>query len=493
MTDSTPASSQTAQRNSTLAVLRADALACFRSTLADCSIPAAFARSLRCEGTTLHRLRATSGPARLELALFSRIFVVALGKAALPMLDALLHILPAPLDLHGVCAAPALPDHPRPGIAYFAAGHPLPNADSFAAARAALALLHSADAHTLVIFLISGGGSALCELPLDPAITLDETRQFHQALIGCGAPITELNTIRQAFSAVKGGRLAAAARSATQFSLFVSDVPTGALDALASGPTLPSSQTPSAVAALLDRYALPPQFSPTVRCFFERLATTPQQPGSLQLAPEAARSLHDLLLSTDDLARAAARHAASLGYAVTVDNRCDDWDYAQAAQFLLARLHALSAVSPNATAKRICLISTGEVTVTLPAAPGHGGRNQQFALEAARLLAASPSTPSVVLSAGTDGIDGTSPASENPVAGAIPISGAIPVAGAIVDAQTLNRASIQGLDPDAALRNCNTWPLFRALGDSLVTGATGNNLRDLRLLLAAPECVKKTR
>ncbi len=466
MTDSTPASSQTAQRNATLAALRADALACFRSTLADCSIPTAFARSLRCEGTTLHRLRATSGPARLELALFSRIFVVSLGKAALPMLDALLHILPAPLDLHGVCAAPALPDHPRPGIAYFAAGHPLPNADSFAAARAALALLHSADAHTLVIFLISGGGSALCELPLDPAITLDETRQFHQALVGCGAPIAELNTIRQAFSAVKGGRLSVAAACATQHSLLISDVPADALDALASGPTLASSHTPAAVAALLERYRLLPQFPPAVRNFFERSTSNATQPLA---RPESqlglTRHFHDLLLSTDDLARAATRHAQTLGYAVTVDNRCDDWDYAQAASFLLAQSQQLSATAP-----RTCLISTGEVTVTLPAAPGIGGRNQQFALEAARLLCTADTAPTVVLSAGTDGIDGVSPA-----------------AGAIADASTFPRAHFSALDPDAALAVCNTWPLFDALGNAIVTGTTNNNLRDLRLLLTAKE------
>lgn len=446
--------------DSALAALRADALAIHRTTLADCSIPAAFARSLRIEGMRIHRLRGAFGPSTLDLDQFSRVFVVSLGKAAQPMLDALLAILPDALHLRGLCASPSLPTQHHPGIVNYAAGHPLPNADSFAAARAALNLLHTADATTLVLFLISGGGSALCELPLDPVITLDETRLFHQALIGCGAPIAELNAIRQSFSAVKGGRMAAAAHRATQLSLLVSDVPADALQALASGPTLPSSHTPDAVAGLLERYHLLPQFPPSVRIFFQRLATTP--PHTIPL-PDPAHSFHDLLLSADDLARTATRHAQALGYATTVDNRCDDWDYAYAAKFLTSRLRELRETTP-----RTCLISTGEVTVTLPAAPGTGGRNQQFALESARLLANSPSSSTVVLSAGTDGIDGNSPA-----------------AGAIVDAATCQRARRIGLDPEAALRNCDSWPLFHALDDAIVTGPTGNNLRDLRLLLTS--------
>ena len=460
--------------------LRADALAIFRATLAECSISAAFQRALHCEASTLHRLRTTASPAtipliavaptEIDLRRFPRILIIALGKAAVPMLDALMDQLPANIhsthDLRGVCAAPAFPAHPHPSIVCFAAGHPLPNADSFAAALAALDLLRSATAETLVFFLISGGGSALCELPLDPAISLEETRRFHQALVGCGAPIAELNAIRQAFSAVKGGRLAAAAAHATQYSLLVSDVPADALDALASGPTLPSSHTPAAVAALLEHYRLLPQFPPAVRSFFERLtrrATQPTPRAESQLDP--ARCFHDLLLSTDDLARSATRHAQALGYTVTVDNHCDDWDYAQAAPYLLTRLQPLSA-----TAARACLISTGEVTVTLPVAPGSGGRNQQFALEAARLLSTEACATTVVLSAGTDGIDGISPA-----------------AGAIADAATFSRARAHELDPEAALDDCNAWPLFNALGDAVVTGPTGNNLRDLRLLLTAKE------
>ena len=458
MTDSVPAVFK--PLTSTLALLRSDALAILRATLAECSIPAAFARCLRVEGRTIHRLCGASGPSTLDLNRFSKVLVIALGKAALPMLDALIAIFPAELPLRGLCAAPTLPTRQHTGIAYFAAGHPLPNADSFAAARAALGLLHSADSSTLVLFLISGGGSALCELPLDPAISLEDTRRFHQALIGCGAPIADLNAIRQSFSAVKGGRMAAAAGQATQLSLLVSDVPADALQALASGPTLSAHTSRDRLAHHLDHYRLWPQLPATVLRYFQQtLADPPAAP----LLPDPTRCFHDLLLSDHDLARAAVGHAQSLGYAATVDNRCDDWDYAQAAQWLTDHLQ-----QRRTTQSCTCLISTGEVTVTLPDAPGTGGRNQQFALESARLLAHSPTSSTVILSAGTDGVDGNSQA-----------------AGAIVDPATWARAQALAMDPDAALHSCNAWPLFQALGDAITTGPTGHNLRDLRLLLAA--------
>ncbi len=459
-----------------LSTLRVDALQIFHRTLADCSIPAAMKRTLRCDGSILHRLRANfragdadesgAASAQIDVAQFSQIFVIAIGKAACPMLDSLLAILPANLPLRGVCAAPALPDQPHPHIRYFAAGHPLPNADSFAAARAALELLHKANGDTLVFFLISGGGSALCELPLDPAITLEETRQFHQALIGCGASITEINAIRQQLSAVKGERLALAAAPATQLSLFVSDVPANELAALASGPTLPPQTSGTSVPDLLVRYALLDVFPPAVRRFFEQqsriMGPTPTLVGDTHGHVE--RRFFDLLLSSEEVAVAAQRHAAALGYQTALENRCDDWPAGDAARFLLQRLEQLSAATDS-----LCLISTGEVTVRLSASHGTGGRNQHFALEMARLLRDSGTcTGTVALSAGTDGVDGNSPA-----------------AGAIVDSMTFARAAQLGFDPVAALHEHNSWPLFYSLEDAILTGATGNNLRDLRLLLTA--------
>ena len=146
------------------------------------------------------------------------------------------------------------------------------------------------------------------------------------------------------------------------------------------------------------------------------------------------------------------------GFTVTIDNSCDDWDYARAADYLLERLRGLRKKS-----ERACLISGGEVTVKV-ANGGTGGRNQQFALACAAKISGEAMC---VLSAGTDGIDGNSPA-----------------AGAIVDGSTLERAKARGLDPEAYLAGFNAYPFFESLGDAVITGPTGNNLRDLRVLLA---------
>src|SRR5208283_5512157 len=156
---------------------------------------------------------------------------------------------------------------------------PQPNEDSFAAARAALALARKARKDTLVFFLISGGGSAMFDLPIDPRITLEETIAFHQLLLASGAPINEINTLRKHFSAVKGGRLALAAPESMKVSLLVPDVPLRALDALASGPTSPDHSTVAEVRELLAKYDLKAKLPAAIRAFFER-EDLPESPGN---------------------------------------------------------------------------------------------------------------------------------------------------------------------------------------------------------------------
>jgi hydroxypyruvate reductase len=173
-------------------------------------------------------------------------------------------------------------------------------------------------------------------------------------------------------------------------------------------------------------------------------------------------SVFEILLSSHDLVENARALARNAGYQVVVDNSCDDWDYADAARYLLERFHAM-----RARQKRFCLISVGEVTVTLNRAPGAGGRNQQLALTCALELAKHPGERLTVLSAGSDGIDGNT---RN--------------AGAIADATTVERARAFGFDPEQSLAEFNACPLFTAIGDAVVTGPTGQNLRDLRLLIS---------
>jgi glycerate 2-kinase len=470
-----------------LEALHSTATGIFTGALQACNIGSAFDRRLRFEGNTLQRLMPDgSGPATIDLSTYKRIFVIALGKAAGPMLEILLDRMKRRKGLRGVCCTNQLPLKRNWRFRYFEGGHPLPNEDSFAAARVALALLRKARKDTLVFFLISGGGSAMFDLPIDPHITLEDTVAFHQILIGSGAPINEINTLRKHFSAVKGGRLAMAAPEAAKVSLLLPDVPLRSLDALSSGPSSPDHSTVAEVRELLAKYGLSAKLPASIRRFFER-EDLPESPGNKAWHPSflprmpwadtrhvtAAASLtgeetafrdsvYEILLSSHDLVENARTLARKTGYHVVVDNSCDDWDYAEAARYLLERFHAL-----RARHDRLCLISVGEVTVTLDRSPGAGGRNQQFALFCARDLAQYPGQRLTVLSAGSDGIDGNTRS-----------------AGAIADPTTVERARVFGYDPDRSLAEFNACPLFTALGDTVVTGPTGHNLRDLRLFIS---------
>jgi hydroxypyruvate reductase len=448
----------------------------FEQALDECSIERAFERKLRVADAVGVRLLVEGGEA-IALDRLRRVRVVSAGKAAAAMLNALLARLrlPASCELQGVLIAAERPANLPAAIQYFCGGHPAPNEASFAGARAALAMLHAlgeCTAHsnssrddsaqnftpdeTLCIFLLSGGASAMMELPLDAAIPLDDTVAFHRALVHSGASIVEMNCVRKHFSAVKGGRLALAAGKAQTLSLLVSDVPPAHLDALGSGPTIGDSTTVAECREILARYGLMEQFPAPVRRFFAsaELPETPK-PGNLN-----ARICK--LVDSDEMAEAARRHAASLGFHAVIDNACDDWSYDAAANYLLKRLRAL-----RREHARVCLISAGEVTVRVDAAfaNARGGRNQHFALYMATQLRAEDG-PIAVLSAVSDGIVGNSDA-----------------AGAIVDEHTIDGETRR----ESALRalaefDSSSW--LSARGAAVVTGATGHNLRDLRILLA---------
>jgi hydroxypyruvate reductase len=465
-----------------LHALHNDARAIFSHALDNCRIEHAFEERVRLEGTTLvvehPPLPEQPYPAlRIDLARYRKVVILALGKAAVPMTQSLLAILPRKLRVRGICSAPARPEQRDSRIRYYAGGHPLPNQESFRAARHALRLLRGASEQTLVIYLISGGGSTLFDLPLDPDISLADTIAFHQALIASGATIAEINTLRKHFSAVKGGRMAAAAPRAAKLTLQIVDVPSQHADAVASGPTLEDPSTIEDCRELLDRYRLLEKFPPSVRQFFSRpdLPETPGDKAALQYTAEQreetrSNGFHNnwlaTLLSNGDLLRAAREKAAALGYEVILDNGCDDWPYSEAAAYLVDRFLEGRRHHPG---RRLCLLSGGEVTVRIDRTPGVGGRNQQFALACALLLERQCSgQPVVCLSAGSDGVDGNSPA-----------------AGAIADPSTAARARALALDPEAALAAFDAFPVFTTLGDALLTGPTGNNLRDIRILLTA--------
>jgi len=232
-------------------------------------------------------------------------------------------------------------------------------------------------------------------------------------------------------------------------------VPENTPDALASGPTMADSTTVEDCYRLAEKYDLLRQFPPSTRELFERhaLEETPKSDD-----PAFHRARWWTVLSNQTAIEEASTAAERAGFIAHVDNSCDDWDYERAADYLLQKVRELKKQSSP-----VCLISGGEVTVRVVNG-GVGGRNQQFALACAAKIAGENIT---VLSAGTDGVDGNSPA-----------------AGAVVDGSTMERAQACGLDARAALSRFDAYPFFKAIGDAIEIGPTGNNLRDLRILLA---------
>ena len=223
-------------------------------------------------------------------------------------------------------------------VRYFQGGHPAPNAVSWQAAEAVLRGLKQQGSGALVIFLVSGGGSALLEKPISGEISLADLVTTYDKLVLSGASIVEINAIRKHLSAVKGGRLARAAAPAQQVSILISDVPEHRPDALASGPTMPDSSTVEDCYRVAEQHQLGPQLPDAVRRVFteRRLEETPKA------GDEAfARSRWWTVLSNALVRQAAAAAAARAGSAVTMDNRCDDWDYAAAGDYLLERLREL--------------------------------------------------------------------------------------------------------------------------------------------------------
>ena len=385
--------------------------------------------------------------------------VIAVGKAAHGMVDGLGSILPSDVNLTGMVSAPTPPKKHHQGLQYFVAGHPTPNEQSLLAGEAALQLLRGCTPKTLVIVLLSGGGSALMEFPLLRSLSLSEVQRLNRALVTCGASIIEINTIRKHFSAVKGGRLALAAAPGNVITLAVSDVPVGNESALASGPTLPDPTTCQDVAAILSKYDLHSQIPKPLLDWMEN-SKMPETPKPRD--PVFERTQFQLILGMHNLFHAAHRIAESLDCLAFCDNSTDDWPVEKAADFLLAQLEELRVTNPR---QPVALIADGELSSTVTG-DGLGGRNSAFVLACVEKIAGKGI---VVLSAGTDGIDGNSPA-----------------AGAIADGETLSRALHVGLNPKDFYRQSNSFRFFEALGDVVITGPTGNNLRDLRLLIALP-------
>ena len=382
--------------------------------------------------------------------------VVAVGKAAIRMSATLDEILGGRIEA-GVVVVPVEPGKKLERYRYFLGGHPYPTQGSLDGAQAALELVSGLTPDDFVIFLISGGGSALFEKPLDPGVTLAALGEFNRLLVTGGLPIEQINILRKHISAVKGGRLAAAASPARQLTLYISDVPEEFPSMVASGPTMPDESTCEECYEIAERNGLTAKFPAAIRERFERrsLEETPK-PGDERLA----RSSYFCLLSNRDAVEAAVTMADTAGFHAEIDSGEWDADYEQVVKDSLAALDRCVQAHPG---RPVCLVVGGEVTCRVTGR-GIGGRNLSFALRAAQLI---EGRERIVLSGATDGRDGNSPS-----------------CGAVADGHTTSRAHALGMDAAQFLAESDAYHFFRTLGDTIETGFTDNNLRDLRLLMS---------
>jgi hydroxypyruvate reductase len=433
--------------------LKQVARAIFSDALAAIDIP----------GTMRHKMSRTGSEIRVnstfvDLSRYERIRAVSVGKASVAMARGLLESLGNERAVEGIIIAPQDAMCQVDGFRTYGAGHPLPTAGSLVAAREVLDLLQkSNDERSIIFFLLSGGGSAMLELPLDPELTLADLRRVYQLLIECGAGIDEVNTVRKHLSAVKGGRLAAAAPTAMKITLGVSDVPIGRETALASGPTLPDPTTIADALSVIERYNLLPNLPQAMRAKLE--SNFGMQETRKAGDPVYERSHFSLILGEEDLFFHATQSAEAHDCIVICDNSTDDRPVGEAANYLIEKLEQLCSLHPG---RRVAIIAGGELSSPV-IGNGIGGRNLAFVLDCVEKIAGKKIT---ILSAGTDGRDGSSPA-----------------AGAIADGRTLQVAQKAGLDPQEFFQRSDSYNFFRAIGDAIETGRTGINLRDFRILI----------
>jgi glycerate 2-kinase len=337
--------------------------------------------------------------------------------------------------------------HPPGHIRVIEAGHPFPDDASMEAGAQALKLVSGLGANDRLIALISGGGSSLMTMPL-PGVTLEDKRAISRALMDAGAPIGAINIVRQALSAIKGGKLAQAAAPARVLTYIISDVPGDEPSLVASGPTLRPPSRDKTANEILEQYGVP--VAPHIHNIIG------QQP----VAAEGAANDSLVICATSATALEAAAAAARAAGFVPIILGSDLEEDARR----LARQHANLARDHQSNGERVALISGGEATVTLAGNKGRGGRCGSYALELALAL---DGTAGIWATAGdTDGIDGNSDA-----------------AGAIVTPDSVAQARAAGIDPAAYQLNNRSHDVFDAIGDLIMTGPTFTNVNDLRIVL----------
>ncbi len=437
--------------------LRQDAAKILDAALKAVDPALAIKRAMALEGTAL-KIDGQS----LDLADFDRIVAVGAGKAGAPMAQAVEDILGERLD-GGMVVVKDGHGGPTQKIRIFEASHPVPDERGVAAGSEIAGFLQeNAGPKTLVLCLLSGGGSALLVSPA-PGLSLADKQETTRLLLACGADIAEINSIRKHLSQLKGGGLARLAGESRVVSLIVSDVVGDRLDTIASGPTMPDHSTWTDCREILERYGIWDQAPASVSGRIQQgldgeIPDTPK-PGQPQL-----EGVLNLIVSGNRHALDyASAKAKELGYTPMILSSTIEGE-----TYDVARMHAAMAREVRQTghplAPPCCLISGGETTVTLGDNPGKGGRNMEFALACVFDLEGLDGV--LALSAGTDGTDGPTDA-----------------AGAQADGQTAARARKMGLNPRDFLVRHDAYNFFEPLGDLLITGPTRTNVMDIRLML----------
>lgn len=378
-----------------------------------------------------------------------RLIVLGAGKAAAKMARAVEAAYDGPLDGHVITRyGHAVPcQH----VTVSEAAHPVPDQAGLEATEQLMAHARSATADDLVLFVISGGGSALLTAP-KPGLSLDDKRQINSALLKSGAAIDDMNCVRKHLSAVKGGKLAAAAGQARQITLLISDVPGDDPDVIASGPTVPDPTTAAQARAILDRFGIAVP-APVAAALDDDTPVT--------LPPEDRRS-HHMIASPQQALEAAAQAARDAGITPMILSDRIEGEARDVAKTLAGI--ALHVADHDQPLPRPCvLLSGGETTVTVRGT-GRGGRNVEFQLALALALQGRENIHAIACD--TDGVDG-----------------AIETAGAIIAPDTLARARALGIDPQASLDDNDGHSFFEALGDTVITGPTMTNVNDFRAIL----------
>jgi hydroxypyruvate reductase len=391
---------------------------------------------------------------------FKRIFVIGTGKASTSMAQAIEEIFGDRIT-KGMITTKYGHLLPLKNTEIIEAGHPIPDRKGFEGTKKIQSLLKESGPEDLVIFLLSGGGSALLPLPAD-GITLEEKQKVTQLLLDCGADIKEINTIRKHISQMKGGWLAKWAYPSTVVGFILSDVVGDQLDVIASGPAVPDPSTFEEAWEILKKYDLIERVAPSIRRHLSlgkegKIEETPK-PGDVVF-----EKVHHFLIGSNIVAlRAAEKEASFCGLNTLILSSLIVGETREVARFHSAIAKEVIS-SGNPIPRPACIISGGETTVTIKG-HGLGGRNQEFALAVA--LEISGIEKVVLLSGGTDGTDGPTDAS-----------------GAIADHTTMSRARSMGLDAKAHLEENDAYPFFKKLGGLVITGPTHTNVMDVRILL----------